>query len=155
MLVVRLPPLSLGREKVKFSYMTELFYSMLDSLELCQFVWGPGWTLYGPQETVSLVRAVTGWDVTVDELLKVGARRLNLMRTFNSREGLDRKDDRLPNKFYKALKGDGPSAGVSLTHEEIEFALDEYYKMAGWTNNGVPTKASLQVLDLDWAVEFL
>ncbi len=151
----RLPPLSLGREKVKFSYMTELFYSMLDSLELCQFVWGPGWTLYGPQETVSLVRAVTGWDVTVDELLKVGARRLNLMRTFNSREGLDRKDDRLPNKFYKALKGDGPSAGVSLTHEEIEFALDEYYKMAGWTNNGVPTKASLQVLDLDWAVEFL
>jgi aldehyde:ferredoxin oxidoreductase len=151
----RLPPLSLGKAKIKFSYLTEIFYSMLDSVELCQFVWGPAWTLYGPQDTANLVKAVTGWDVSVDELMKVGARRLNLMRTFNSREGLDRKDDKLPKKFFKALQGDGPSAGVALTHEEIEAALDEYYKLAGWTNNGVPTSAALQQLGLDWAVEML
>ena len=151
----RLPPLSLGKEKVKFSYLTEVFYSMLDSAELCQFVWGPGWTLYGPQDTANMVHAVTGWDITVDELMAVGARRLNLMRTFNSREGLDRKDDKLPKKFYKALQGEGPSAGVALTHEEIESALDEYYKMAGWTDNGIPTRDSLLKLGLDWAVELL
>ncbi len=151
----RLPPLSLGKEKVKFSYLTELFYSMLDSVELCQFVWGPAWTLYGPQDVANLLHAVTGWDVTVSELIKVGARRLNLMRTFNTREGLTRSDDRLPKKFYKALQGDGPSAGVALTHEEIEAALDEYYRLAGWTNNGIPTRNALQELDLDWAVELL
>ena len=151
----RLPPLSLGKEKVKFSYLTEVFYSMLDSAELCQFVWGPGWTLYGPQDTANMVNAVTGWDMTVAELMLIGARRLNLMRTFNSREGLDRKDDRLPKKFYKALQGEGPSAGVALSHEEVEFALDEYYRIAGWTNNGIPTRESLTVLGLDWAVELL
>jgi aldehyde:ferredoxin oxidoreductase len=124
-------------------------------LELCQFVWGPAWTLYGPQDTANLVKVVTGWDVTVDELMKVGARRLNLMRTFNSREGLDRKDDKLPKKFYKALLGEGPTAGIALTHEEIESALDEYYKMAGWTNDGIPTRDSLLRLDLDWVVELL
>ena len=128
---------------------------MLDSLELCQFVWGPAWNLYGPQDTADLVRAVTGWDVSVDELMKVGARRLNLMRTFNSREGLERKDDRLPKKFFRALQGQGPTAGIAITHEEVEAALDEYYRLAGWTNNGDPTRASLELLDLDWAVALL
>jgi len=151
----RLPPLSLGKDKVKFAYLTEVFYSMLDSLELCQFVWGPAWTLYGPQDSANLVKAVTGWDVTVDDLMKVGARRLNLMRTFNAREGLDRKDDRLPKKFYKALQGEGPTAGMTLRHEEIEQALDEYYRIAGWTDNGVPTRTVLQNLDIDWAADLL
>lgn len=151
----RLPPLSLGVEKVKFAYLTEVFYSMLDSVELCQFVWGPGWTLYGPQDTANLLQAVTGWDVSVDELMKVGARRLNLMRTFNAREGLDRKADKLPKKFYKALQGEGPTAGIALTHPEIEQALDEYYKMAEWTNNGVPTRAGLRSLDLEWAADLV
>ena len=151
----RLPPLSLGKEKVKFAYLTEVFYSMLDSVELCQFVWGPGWTLYGPQDTADMIKAVTGWDVTVDELMKVGARRLNLMRAFNALEGLDRKDDRLPKKFYKALQGEGPTAGIALSHEEVEAALDEYYKLAGWTNDGLPTKAALTDLDLAWAAALI
>jgi len=151
----RLPPMSLGKEKVKFAYLTELFYSMLDSVELCQFVWSPSWTLYGPQDAANLVSAVTGWDVTVDELMKVGARRLNLMRTFNSREGLDRKDDKLPKKFFKSLQGEGPTAGIALSHDEIESATDEYYKIAGWSNNGDPTSSTLHQLDLDWAAELL
>lgn len=151
----RLEPLSMGIEKVKFAYLTEVFYSMLDSLELCQFVWGPAWTLYGPKEVVRLVNAVTGWDVSVDDLMKVGARRLNLMRTFNAREGLDRKADQLPKKYFKALLGEGPTAGIALSSLEMENAKDEYYKLAGWTNNGIPTTKSLTVLDLEWAAELL
>ena len=151
----RLEPLSMGIEKVKFAYLTEVFYSMLDSLELCQFVWGPAWTLYGPKEVVRLVNAVTGWDVSVDDLMKVGARRLNLMRTFNAREGLDRKADQLPKKYFKALLGEGPTAGIALSRLEMENAKDEYYKLAGWTNNGIPTTKSLTVLDLEWAAELL
>jgi aldehyde:ferredoxin oxidoreductase len=151
----RIPALSLGPAKVKFAYQTEVFYSMMDSLELCQFVWGPGWTLYGPQETADMVKAVTGWDVTVDELMAIGERRLNLMRTFNAREGINRNADKLPKKLYKALGGEGPTAGIALTHEEIESALDEYYRLAEWTDGGEPTKAKLEKLDLAWAAELL
>lgn len=151
----KLESLSLDSRKVNFAYLTELFYSMLDTVELCQFVWGPAWTLYGPKETVDFVNATTGWDVTLDELMQVGARRLNLMRTFNAREGLDRKDDKLPKKFFKALGGSGPSAGVALTEGEIETAKDEYYRLAGWTNNGTPTPDTLRKLDLEWAVDHL
>ena len=146
-----LPSLSLGPAKVKFAYLTEVFYSMLDTLELCQFVWGPAWTLYGPQETADMIKAVTGWDVTIDELMQVGARRLNLMRMFNAREGLDRKQDKLPKKFFKTLKGTGPTAGITLTHEEFEAALDEYYRLAGWTTDGIPTPSTLEKLGIGWA----
>lgn len=146
----KLAPMSLGPDKVKFAYLTQVFYSMMDTLELCQFVWGPAWTLYGPKETVDMVRATTGWDVTLDELMKVGMRRINMMRVFNAREGFDRKQDKLSKKFFKTLEGTGPTAGVGLTHEEIEQAIDEYYRLAGWTPNGVPTRETLQKLDLAW-----
>src|SRR5437016_6032868 len=55
----------LSDTKVKFAYETQCFYSALDSLGLCQFVWGTSWQLYGPSETVELVRCGTGWDATM------------------------------------------------------------------------------------------
>lgn len=149
------PGYSLTPEKVRFAYLTEVFYSFLDSAELCQFVFGPAWTLYGPAETIEMIRFVTGWDFTVEELMAVGARRLNLFRVFNAREGLNRNADKLPKKFFKQLKGTGPTAGFALTHEEIESALDAYYKFAGWTNDGVPTRETLKKHDVEWAAEYL
>jgi aldehyde:ferredoxin oxidoreductase len=149
------PVYSLTQEKVRFAYESEVFYSMLDSAELCQFVWGPTWTLYDGKQTAEMISAVTGWDVTVDELMKVGYRRLNLFRVFNAREGLGRKDDKLPKKFFKELKGTGPTTGFVLTHEEIDSAIDTYYKLAGWTNDGVPTPETLKKHDIEWAAEYL
>jgi aldehyde:ferredoxin oxidoreductase len=146
------PSYSLTPEKVRFAYLTEVFYSLLDSAELCQFVFGPAWTLYGPAETVEMIRAVSGWDVTVEELMAVGERRLNLFRAFNAREGLDRKADKLPKKFFKQLQGVGPTAGIALTHEEVESAIDEYYKLAGWTKNGIPTPETMERLEIAWAL---
>ncbi|NMC11710.1 MAG: aldehyde ferredoxin oxidoreductase family protein, partial [Chloroflexi bacterium] len=126
-------PGNLGPEKVRFGAYTQIFYSMLDTLELCQFVWGPAWTLYGPAETVEFVKAVTGWEVSLYELMKVGERRLNMLRVFNAREGFDRSDDKLPKKFFVPLVGTGPSAGVAIEKTEFEAALDTYYQIMGWT----------------------
>jgi len=144
------PGLSLTPEKVRFAYLTEVFYSMVDSLELCQFVWGPAWTLYGPQETLDFLNHVTGWDMSMNEMMTVGERRLNMFRIFNAREGLTREADKLPKKFFKALKGEGPTAGIALSEQEIESAKDVYYNLAGWTNEGVPTSETLEKLDIAW-----
>jgi aldehyde:ferredoxin oxidoreductase len=124
---------------------------MLDSAELCQFVYGPTWTLYDGKDTVNMMNAVTGWDLTLEELMTVGRRRISLFRAFNAREGLGRKDDRLPKKFYKALQGTGPTAGFALTHEEVDTAIDHYYKLAGLNADGAPTRETLEALDLAWA----
>jgi aldehyde:ferredoxin oxidoreductase len=148
-----LPQYSLGPEKVRFGLKGQQFYSFLDTAALCQFVWGPAWTLYGPQECVEFVRAATGWDdFTLDELLEIGERRLNMLRQFNAREGLDHKADRLPKKFFRALTGGGPTAGIALSDEEIEQAKHEYYRQAGWDpESGNPSKKTLERLGLEWA----
>jgi aldehyde:ferredoxin oxidoreductase len=149
------PAYSLSEEKVRFAYETEVFYSMLDSAELCQFVYGPTWTLYDGKDTVEMMKAVTGWDLTLEELMDVGRRRLSLFRTFNAREGLGRKDDRLPKKFFKALNGTGPTAGFALTHEEVDSAIDHYYKLAGLNEDGAPLPETLAKHGVEWAAEYL
>ncbi|MBI2017356.1 MAG: aldehyde ferredoxin oxidoreductase C-terminal domain-containing protein, partial [Candidatus Rokubacteria bacterium] len=144
----------LSDAKVGFAYTTQCFYSALDSLGLCQFVWGPSWQLYGPAETVELVRAGTGWDATMQELLAVGERRIHLMRAFNAREGIGKDQDVLPKKLFQPLGGKGPTAGVALTAEEFEHARATYYRLAGCDPaTGYPTRARLAALGLDWVAE--
>jgi aldehyde:ferredoxin oxidoreductase len=150
----RLPYDSLGPDKVRFALRTQQFYSFLDTASLCQFVWGPSWALFGTQETVDAVKAVTGWaDFDVDELIEIGERRLNMLRAFNAREGIDRKNDRLPAKFFKPLTGTGPTKGVALDPAVMEGALDEYYRLAGWDGQtGNPTQGTMARLGLDWVL---
>ncbi len=142
-----------GPEKVKFASLTHTFYSMLDSLTLCQFVFGPAWTLFGPAETVDLVKGCTGWDVTVEELMKLGERRIDMMRIFNIREGLSRKDDKLPEKFFVPLKGSGPTSGVAVDADKLEKAIDLHYENMGWSREGVPTSEKLEELSLGWCLK--
>jgi aldehyde:ferredoxin oxidoreductase len=143
----------LSEAKVRFAWTTQRFYSALDTFGLCQFVWGPSWQLYGPTETVELVRYATGWDATLDELLEIGERRINLLRAFNAREGIGREADVLPRKLFQPLGGQGPTAGVALTPEEFEQAREAYYRMAGFDPaTGYPTRARLEALGLDWLV---
>jgi aldehyde:ferredoxin oxidoreductase len=147
------PADNLNAEKVKYAYTTQCLYSAMDSVNVCQFVYGPAWHLYDAEQLAQMISLVTGWDVTVNELLTVGERRLNLLRAFNAREGIGRSEDKLPKKMFKALQG-GDSDGVSLTEAEIETALDIYYELAGWdVETGMPTKTRLKELGLEWAVE--
>lgn len=144
----------LSDEKVRFAYRTQCFYSALDSLGLCQFVWGPSWQLYGPAETVELVRSGTGWDASMEEILRAGERRINLLRAFNAAEGIGKSQDVLPRKMFEPLGGKGPTAGVALTTEEFEHARDTYYRLAGCDPaTGYPTKGKLGELGLDWLAE--
>ena len=97
-----------------------------------------------------MMRAVTGWDVTLDEIQKVGERRLNMLRAFNAREGAGRDKDTLPKKLFKPLKG-GKSDGRTVEPDELSFALDAYYAIAGWDKStGMPTQAKLEELGLGW-----
>src|SRR5215470_11732138 len=87
-IATNLPLNDLSDDKVRFAFRSQCFYSALDTLGLCQFVWGPSWQLYGPADTVELVRSGTGWQATMEELLEIGERKISLMRAFNAREGI-------------------------------------------------------------------
>jgi aldehyde:ferredoxin oxidoreductase len=147
-------PRTLNDEKIRFTVVSQRLYSAMDSLNLCQFVFGPTWQLFGPDDIVELVRSVTGWeDFSYADIEKVGERRINMMRAFNAREGFDRKDDLIPEKLFKPLKG-GASDGWKLDRAEIETALEKYYEISGWdVSSGLPTKEKLEELDLGWVVD--
>jgi len=147
------PPFSMNMEKVRLAQKTQLVFSATDVYNFCQFVWGPAWELYGTDEMVKILQLATGWDITLEEMLTVAERRLNMLRVFNLREGFDRKDDVLPKKFSKPLQGTGPSAGVVVDPVELESYKDYYYELAGWEKStGNPSREKLASLDLDWVV---
>lgn len=145
------PPGSITAEKVKMAFTTQKVFSALDSFALCAFVYGVGWQLYSPLETVEMLNAAAGWDMSLDEFLKLGERRINMMRAFNAREGFSSKDDKLQKKYFEPLKGSGPTAGRYFKPGEFEFMRDTYYQIAGWDAvTGNPTKEKLASLGLDW-----
>jgi aldehyde:ferredoxin oxidoreductase len=148
------PNRALNAEVVRYAIYTQQFYSLLNTVGVCQFVWGPAWQLYGPSQLVDMVRAVTGWNVSLWELMKAGERSLNMLRAFNAREGFTKTDDKLPAKLFKPLTG-GPSDGVAVTDEEMAAALPTYYAMCGWDAQGHPTRAKLEELGIAWVADDL
>lgn len=144
----------LNREKIRLSLYTQWTYGVDNSLAVCQFVWGPAWQLYQVGELVTLIQGVTGWNMGLWELMKAGERTVNLQRAFNAREGFTSKEDTMPPKVFKPLVG-GPTAGQVVTRAEFETARAEYYRMAGWDEEGRPTRGKLEELGLDWLADEL
>jgi aldehyde:ferredoxin oxidoreductase len=141
----------MNAEKVEFALKTQYTYSMADTMGVCQFVYGPSWQLYGPQDMADLMSAATGWTYSVEEVQEIGRRRLNLMRAYNAREGLTRDQDTLPKKLFTTPLQGGRSAGVVLDEAELAAALDMYYEQAGWDKaSGAPTPETLESAGLGW-----
>ncbi|MBB6214141.1 aldehyde:ferredoxin oxidoreductase [Anaerosolibacter carboniphilus] len=146
-------PSVIDDEKVRFAFDSQKFFSILDTLCLCQFVWGPAWELYGPDDMVDLCKYGLGWDTSIYELMLVGERRINMMRYFNAREGFTKEDDRLPQRIFEPFK-DGPSKGICVDKEDFEKAKELYYELAGWDKEtGNPTESTLRKLSLGWLLE--
>jgi aldehyde:ferredoxin oxidoreductase len=91
-----------------------------------------------------IISAATGLDTDEAELWKIAKRNRNLVRAINIRRGLKRKDERPPEDHWKKRF---PEYEAKL--------LDEYYKFKGWDKEGIPTRESLQKLDLAYVAEDL
>ncbi|MBE0477074.1 MAG: aldehyde ferredoxin oxidoreductase family protein [Coriobacteriia bacterium] len=109
----------------------------LDSLSLCKF------TAFALSEEhySRLYSAVTGFDLSSQDLLLAGERIWNLERLFNLREGFTCADDRLPTRLLEE-----PNAAGEVVR--LEPMLAEYYRFRGWTADGVPSAGKLRRLGL-------
>jgi len=93
-------------------------------------------------------RHLWGRETSHEELMTVGARIWNLGRLLNLREGLQRDDDRLPARILSVPHPDGVAAGKALGAGAFREALDEYYRLRGWDDEGVPSEETLDRLSL-------
>lgn len=139
----------LDANKAKYTWAVQRNYSMMDTLCLCQFAWGPAWQLYGPEELVTFCKAGIGWDTSIEELQEIGERRINMMRLFNAKAGFTKAEDTLPDKAFLPIP-EGPGAGTKITREDFEVARDAYYAFAGWDKEtGNPTPETLKRIGLE------
>ncbi len=140
---------SVGMDKVRMTVYSQMYYSLLDSLCLCMFCWGAG-NLFNYRQLEDAVRFATGWDCSFWELMKVGERRINMMRQLNAKRGFSREQDRLPARLFQPF-ADGPSQGRCVDEKSFAEMLDAYYALMSWDSaTGNPHPEKLAELGLSW-----
>jgi len=119
------------------------FCEVVESAGICKFA------LYGDfrsHHVLSLLRCVTGWDLELDEMMKIGERSFNLKRLINVKCGISKKDDILPERILTIPL---PNGGTKGYLPDQEMMLKEYYQERGWDENGIPTFEKLGELSLN------
>lgn len=120
---------------------TQTQMAIVDSLVLCssmRFV-------MSVSNQAKFYQAVTGWNLSKEEVEVIGERIINMERLFNAREGFSRKEDTLPKRILKELMPTGPGKGQKV---ELEPMLNEYYQLMGWSDDGKPGREQLVNLGL-------
>jgi aldehyde:ferredoxin oxidoreductase len=146
-LIEPLDPLTLDAKKVRAFFVTQQVWSSYNSVGMCDFVGAPLNTLE-MQPLIDYINGVTGWNMSLFELMKVGERNNTLARVFNCREGFTPADDVLPQRLHEGI-GNGALKGSRVDPAEFLAARRTYYEMAGWDpETGRPTAAKLAELDV-------
>ncbi|MGH2358619.1 MAG: aldehyde ferredoxin oxidoreductase C-terminal domain-containing protein, partial [Candidatus Limnocylindria bacterium] len=110
-----------------------------NQIGLCHFL------AYEDDQSLAILKAVTGWDMTPEEMVTTAHRGLTLARLFNLREGLGRGDDRLPARFSDPLP-----KHAGLSREQQDTIVTDYYVEQGWDPaTGVPTPETIRALEIE------
>nr|MBL8410944.1 aldehyde ferredoxin oxidoreductase family protein [Dechloromonas sp.] len=115
--------------------------SVFDAAGICIFT-SFAWTLADVQPQV---QAACEGDWSMDKLNEVGERIWNMERQFNLAAGFTAADDDLPPRLKTEPAKTGPAKGLV---NGIDKMKPEYYKVRGWSADGVPEKATLERLGL-------
>jgi aldehyde:ferredoxin oxidoreductase len=123
---------------------TEDRAALIDSLILCKFLRGVFTDLYA--ESADLLRRVTGWDVTADELRATAQRIVTAKKLYNQREGWTAAEDTLPKRFLSEGLPTGSDCEATLPRERLRAMVAAYYTARGWDADGrVPAAMADQV----------
>ncbi len=139
----------------RYSRCSEDWYALFNCLSLCNRAQVN--RFYHVKTIAALYSAVTGIDLTPTEIMKVSERAWTIGKLLNAREGFDRKDDKVPEAWFKPLIQEGEEHRMTdyyetstLTKEDVENYLDDYYEERGYDKqSGLPTRQKLKELGLE------
>jgi aldehyde:ferredoxin oxidoreductase len=148
-----------GRESVegraKIVIYLQHIRPLFDTWCICRLFWGE--LDVTPEEIVESLNHITGWGVSVEEVLRTSEMIWNLNRCHylerNREDG--RTFDYPPARSWEDKIPSGPGKGKGLSREQVEQMLDEYYAARGWDGHGNPTRALLEDLGLADAADNL
>lgn len=119
------------------------------SLGLCDFAY-----LMQKYPIIELIKSVVGWDVSVDEIIKIGLRIQTLRQAFTLREGVEIARNKLPGRAI----GDPPFESGPHKGKTIDYVSEYrgYCDKMGWNpENGYPLEGTLRDLDLEFVIKDL
>ncbi|MCX8117391.1 MAG: aldehyde ferredoxin oxidoreductase family protein [Desulfobacterota bacterium] len=112
-----------GKARLFIDYEDKM--NLFDALILCRFYRD----LITWKDLQEILKAACGLSLKKGALKTIAANILQLARDFNRREGVTKRDDRLPRRFFREVLQE---TGKSIQPEEMETMIQEYYQLRGW-----------------------
>ena len=129
-----------GEGKGELNVRCESLDMLTNSATMCRFAL----MAMAVTDLAEALKAATGFDYDLDEIMECGERIWMLQRGLNNLMGVTAADDRMPKRILTPHT-DGPVAG---SVPNVELMLKEYYKARGLDANGRPLKEKLNNLGL-------
>jgi aldehyde:ferredoxin oxidoreductase len=142
-----LDPLSYNKAAAEIYFQN--LYNIVDLMEVCRFAVRAGSKDFSYTDLCELYSLATGFPADERQMMAIAERVQNVERAYLCRHGIRRKDDRLIGKWADEPVPNGPHKGERIDPAKWDALLDDYYRLRGWTDNGVPSPAKLGSLGLD------
>lgn len=129
---------AVGPESAHLAVETEDRAALMDSVIFCKFLRGVFRDFF--EETADILRRVTGWDVTAEELRQTARRIVNSRKRFNILAGWTPEEDTLPQRLLTTAISEDQQA--SLSGEQLQRLIRAYNRARGWSEDGWLTDAA-------------
>ena len=137
----------------ELTYYTEHVRGLVDLAGVCWW-WAGFWpyTVIKIDAIIALIRYATRMDIDEAGAIKIAERVRTLHQANNVRLGLRRKHDTIPAKLFRdePTRHQKEMGLIKLEPKEFNKQLDKYYELRGWNSEGIPTKETLDKLDLGY-----
>lgn len=134
---------NVGLEAVPLAIETEDKAAIMDSLILCKFLRGVFTDFFA--ESAEILRLVTGWNITADELRATARRIVTAKKRFNILAGWTPAEDTLPARLLRqAIPED---ARAQLTAERLSELVRTSNQARGWSSEGWLSEKDMRIDD--------
>jgi len=137
------------RGKGRMVWWHELLHAATDALGVCRFLTAfssPHGLQY--RQFARLIRLATGLEISASQLRTSAERIYTLERMLLVGDGISRKDDTLPKRYFEEPIPEGPARGCVIESKGFDRMLDENYRLHGWDKDGIPLKRTLKRLGI-------
>ncbi|MCO5220790.1 MAG: hypothetical protein M9947_04300 [Thermomicrobiales bacterium] len=148
----RMPMDEISPQKVRNYTALNTLWSAADALDFCIFAIAPV-RLLSFEQMAAMLTAVTGWNTSNYEIMRIGERRIQLMHLYNLREGIGPEADTLPDRFFNDPIDSGIWAGHRIDRDAFTRAIKTWYRMMGWDDRARPIYETLVTHHLEWTVD--
>ncbi len=118
----------------------ENVFAVGDAIGMCRFTTklfnSP--SLPGYEEFIDQVANVTGIELDLEQIDRIGLNIMGVERMINATLGVTRKDDTLPKRWFEEAIGVGPYKGEKIDRNEFDAMLSRFYAISNLTEEGLP-----------------